>query len=58
MIWKGEEVYPGVHQFAENMKDTIMCAHDVIITSQVQHTIQANCKQLPVTYQEGDLVYL
>ena len=33
MIWKGEEVYPGVHQFAENMKDAIMSAHDAIITS-------------------------
>ena len=33
MIWKGKEVYPGVYQFTENMKDMIMCAHDAIITS-------------------------
>ena len=39
MIWKGEEIYPGVCQFAENMKDTIMCAHDVIIASRVQHIV-------------------
>ena len=57
MIWKGEEVYPGVRQFTENIKDAIMCAHDVIITSRVQHTVQANRKWLPATYQ-GDLVYL
>ena len=58
MIWKGEEIYPGVCQFAENMKDTIMCAHNAIIASRVQHIIQANYKRLPATYQEGDLVYL
>ena len=50
MIWKGEEIYPGVCQFAENMKDTIMCAHDAIIASRVQHTVQANRKRLPATY--------
>jgi transposase InsO family protein len=58
MVWKGEEVYPGVRQFAENMKDAIMSAHDAIIASRVQHTVQANKKRLPASYQEGDLVYL
>ena len=58
MIWKGEEVYPGVRQFAENMKDAIMCAHDAIIASRVQHTVQANRKRSLATFQEGDLVYL
>ena len=58
MIWKGEEVYPGVRQFAENMKDAIMSAHDAIIASRVQNTVQANRKRLPASYREGDLVYL
>ena len=58
MIWKGEEVYPGVRQFAENMKDAIMSAHDAIIASRVQHTVQANKKRSQATFQEGDLVYL
>jgi len=58
MIWKGEEVYPGVRQFAENMKDAIMSAHDAIIASRVQHTVQANRKRQPATFVEGDLVYL
>ena len=58
MIWKGEEVYPGVRQFAENMKEAIMSAHDAIIASRVQHTVQANRKQQVATYKEGDLVYL
>ena len=44
MIWKGEEVYPGVKQFTENRKDTIMSAHDAIIASRIQSTIQANKK--------------
>jgi hypothetical protein len=58
MIWKGEEVYPGVRQFAENMKDAIMSAHDAIIASRVQNTTQANKKRQPAKFQEGDLVYL
>ena len=58
MIWKGEEVYPGVRQFAENIKEAIMSAHDAIIASRVQHTTQANRKQIQAKYKEGDLVYL
>ena len=58
MIWKGEEVYPGVRQFAENMKDAIMGAHDAIIALRVQNTVQANRKRLPASYKKGDLVYL
>ena len=58
MIWKGEEVYPGVRMFTENMKNTIMSAHDAIIASHVSQTIQANKRRTPATYKEGDLVYL
>jgi len=58
MIWKGEEVYPGVRHFADNMKEAIMSAHDAIIASRIQHTVQANRKRLPATFREGDLVYL
>ena len=58
LVWKGEEVYPGVRQFADNMKEAIMSAHDAIIASRVQHTVQANRKRIPATFQEGDLVYL
>lgn len=58
MIWKGEEVYPGVRQFAETMKEAIMSAHDAIIASRIQHTIQANRKRIQAKFKEGDLVYL
>ena len=58
LVWKGKEVYPGVHQFADNMKEAIMSAHDAIIASRVQHTVQANQKRILATFQEGDLVYL
>ena len=58
LVWKGEEVYPGVHQFADNMKEVIMSAHDAIIASRVQHTVQANRKRILAMFQEGDLVYL
>ena len=58
MIWRGEEQYPGVRQFADNMKAAIMSAHDAIIASRVQHTVQANRKRLPANFKEGDLVYL
>ena len=58
MIWKGEEVYPGVRQFTENMKEAVMSAHNAIIASHMQHTVQANRKRSSATYKEGDLVYL
>ena len=58
MIWKSEDVYPGVKQFAENMKDAIMSAHDAIIASRIQNTVQSNKKRAPAAYKEGDLVYL
>jgi len=58
MIWKGEEVYPGVRQFAENMKEAIMSAHDAIIASRIQQTVQANRKRKVASFQVGDLVYL
>ena len=58
MIWDCEEVYPGVKQFAENMKDAIMSAHNAIIASWVQNTVQANKKRIPANFKEGDLVYL
>ena len=58
MIWKNEEVYPGVKQFTEDMKNAIMSAHDAIIASRIQHTVQANRKRQITTFKEGDLVYL
>jgi hypothetical protein len=58
MIWKTEEVYPGVRQFAEKMKEAIMSAHDAIIAARIQHTVQANRKRLTANFKEGDLVYL
>jgi hypothetical protein len=58
MLWKSEEVYPGVQQFAENVKDAVMSAHDAIIASRILSTNQANKKCAPATYKEGDLVYL
>ena len=58
MIWKGEEVYPGVKLFAENMKHAIMSAHDAIIDARVKHTVQANRKRAIADYNVGDLVYL
>ena len=44
--------------FAENMKDAIMSAHDAIIASRVNHTVQANRKHQKANFKEGDLVYL
>lgn len=58
MIWKTEDVYPGVHQFAEKVKEAIMGVHDAIIAARIQHTVQANRKHLPATFKLGDLVYL
>jgi len=58
MIWRGEEEFPGVQVFADRMKMAIMGAHDAIIASRVENTVQANKKRAVASYKEGDLVYL
>jgi hypothetical protein len=58
MIWTAEDEFPGVQKFAERMKLAIMQAHDAIIASRIENTVQANRKRVTATYQEGDLVYL
>ena len=58
MIWRGQEEFPGVCEFAEQMKMAIMNAHDSIIAAQIVNTIQANKKQTMANYKVGDLVYL
>ena len=58
MIWKVEDEFPGVQKFAERMKLAIMSAHDAIIASRVENTIQANKKRAMANYKDGDLVYL
>ena len=58
MIWRGQEEFPGVHRFVKKMKLGIMSAHDSIIVARVVHTVQANRKQIAVTYKVGDTVYL
>ena len=58
MIWRGEDEFPGVRMFADRMKMAIMSAHDAIIASRVENTVQANKKRAVASYKEGDLVYL
>jgi hypothetical protein len=58
LIWRVEDEFPGVQKFAERMKMAIMSAHDAIIASRVENTVQANKKRSIADYKEGDLVYL
>jgi len=58
MIWKVEDEFPGVRKFAEQMKMAIMGAHDAIIASRIENTVQANRKRVTASHKEGDLVYL
>ena len=58
LIWKVEDEFPGVQKFAEQMKLAIMRAHDSIIASRIENTVQANKKRRMANYKEGDLVYL
>ena len=58
LIWKVEDEFPGVQKFAKQMKLAIMRAHDSIIASHIENTIQANKKRSLANYKEGDLVYL
>jgi hypothetical protein len=55
MIWRGQEEFPGVRQFAEQMKLAIMSAHDSIIAARVVNTVQANRKRAIVDHKVGDL---
>jgi hypothetical protein len=57
-MWFGQGEFPGVCQFAKQMKLAIMSEHNSIIVAQVVNTIQANQKQATVDYHVGDLVYL
>ena len=58
LIWKVEDEFPGVQKFAKRMKMAIMSAHDTIIASRIENTVQANKKRSIANYKEGDLVYL
>ena len=58
IIWNSDSEYPGVRIFAQWMKDTIMWAHNTIISARVKQTQVANrkCKEAP--FAKEDLVYL
>lgn len=58
MICKVEDKFPGVQQFAEQMKLVIMSTHDAVIASRIDNTVQANRKRSSTSYKEGDLVYM
>ena len=58
MIWKSKDEFLGVWEFAEQMKLAIMSAHDAIIVSQIENTVQANRKHAIANHKKGDLVYL
>lgn len=58
LIWECESEYPGIQGFAHHMKDTVMAAHDAIIVARTSQVIQANKHRRPVTFKEGDFVYL
>src|SRR5260370_8528540 len=51
--------YKGVHEFAQSAVYNLQAAHDAIIISRMQQTIQANKHQSPEpVINTGDLVYL
>jgi len=60
LLWNnaGKDEYPGVHAFAQKMKDAIMKAHDAILEKRVKQTRLANKSRKPAVFSEGDNVYL
>ena len=60
LIWNNAEKdeYPGVHAFAQRIKDAIMKAHDSILERRVKQTRLANKGRKPAAIAEGDSVYL
>ncbi|TFK78874.1 hypothetical protein K466DRAFT_465631, partial [Polyporus arcularius HHB13444] len=49
---------PGVSQFAQQMKEAIMAAHDAVIAARTSQVVQANKHRRPAPFKAGDLVYL
>ncbi|KAF8631005.1 hypothetical protein AX17_005173 [Amanita inopinata Kibby_2008] len=58
MIWGNRSDFPGVTQFAMQLKQALMRAHDAIIEAWICQTDQANKHRHPADFKEGDLVYL
>jgi hypothetical protein len=60
MVWNNPQEcsYPGVNSFAEQIKLTLMSAHDSIIAAQVKQTQDANRKCHYAPFSVNDLVYL
>jgi hypothetical protein len=60
MIWNSptDWKYPGVTKFAEQIKLTLLSAHDSIIEARVKQTRNANCHGQPSSFGKGSLVYL
>lgn len=60
LVWNspGKNQYPGVTEFAERIKHSLMSAHDSIISARVKQTRNANRKRQLAKFEEGDLVYI
>lgn len=60
LLWKnpGTNEYPGVHIFAQRMKDAIMRAHDAILERRVKQVRIANRSRRQCPIESGDKVYL
>jgi hypothetical protein len=60
LLWNNSDrdKYPGVHAFAQRIKDAIMKAHDAILERRVKQTRLANKSRRPSPIVEGDNVYL
>lgn len=58
MIWSQDTGYPGVKKFMQNMKDTLLTAHDAILSARVKQTRIVNSRRKEAPFSIGDLVYL
>jgi len=59
MIWKGRGMFPGVREFAEQMRLAIMGAHcESIIAVRIVNTVEAKREQGLVDYKVEDIVCL
>ncbi|KIK50704.1 hypothetical protein GYMLUDRAFT_103499, partial [Collybiopsis luxurians FD-317 M1] len=50
--------FPGVHAFAQQMKEAVMSAHDLLLYHHTKQTRDENCHCIQSPFVAGNLVYI
>jgi hypothetical protein len=60
LIWDclSSTEYPSVRAMAQKLKQTVLAAHDLVLTARVKQKREANRTLCPSPFSDGDLVYV